>query len=64
MSTVLNGGILGLSILWLLNSSGDGGGIIYSILVFDLGCLKIGSFLSVAELQRGYVVGFRQELRV
>lgn len=59
MSTVLNAGILGFSILWWLNSSGDGRGI-YFLLVFDFWCWKSRSILSVELLdaQWSYVVDF------
>lgn len=59
ISTVLNAGILGLSVLWWLNSSGDGEGI-YFILIFGFWCWKSRSILSVEFLdaQWGYVVDF------
>lgn len=51
--------MLGLSILWWLNSSGDGEGI-YFLLVFDFWCLKSRSILSVElfDAQWSYVVDF------
>lgn len=57
-STVLNAGILHLSILWWLNSSGDGEGDIFSSAIWFLVFEKKKHFVELLDAQWGYVVDF------